>query len=162
MLAVGKEPATKAGSYTKAQYFLNDTPARVAWWLHIALSDGIYLDGICEDGGRCFDLYSNDIEYELSYNNKSWTNGPFPFDVFKIHGRKNPRKYANTGLNSYYVQFRKDFVLAQLCPAEMVRIEGLDGSIMAPASSTTSVTVHPVASQLALGLHSLLGRFLGE
>ena len=161
MLEIASEPATKSGTYNKGHYFCNDTPARVAWWVHIALSDGIFLDGISEDGGRCFDLYSDDIEYELSYNNGSWVNGPFPFETFKVHARKNPKRYANADLKSYYVQFRKDFAVAQVCPAEKVRMYGFDGSLMAPESATTSVVIHPVAVRLAQGIHQLLSKFLG-
>ncbi len=161
MLDIASEPATKSGKYSKAQYFVNDTPARVAWWLHVALEDDIFLYGIAQDVGRCFDLYSDDMEYELSYNNGSWANGPFPFETFKVHARKNPKRYANADLKSYYVQFRKDFAVAQVCPAEKVQMYGLDCSLMAPANVTTSVEIHPVAARLAQSLHSLMRLFLG-
>ena len=129
--------------YSTQHYIQNDRSAKATWWIHTVLEDKVLLNGLLKDEGKVCDLYSETDEYELMHNVGSWTSGEFPFDMMLVHHRKDPRKYCRDGYNSFYVQFREDFELAQVAPVDsfVKTYKGFE----APAFKTWTVQINPMA-----------------
>lgn len=147
------------GEYNKCcpyRYLTNDLPSKVCFGLHLFLEDGALPEGIFEDKGKQFDLCTNSKEWELSHNLETWKEqGEFPFDFFQIQTRKHPELYSNPNLESYYVQFREDFELAQVVKADLLKAITPNGVITAK-ENTRTIRIHPTAQALGFGLWKYL------
>lgn len=149
--------------YKTQDYLSNDLSGKLAWYFHILLTKGVVLNGLMKDEGKVCDLYSDKEEYEVMHNNGSWSEqAEFPFKVQTIHKRKNPEKYCRANLDSYFVQFREDFKLAQVTHSKHF-FETHNG-FQAPITPTKSKTikVHPIAHIIGKVLYAALHRELKD
>jgi len=149
--------------YRTQDYLSNDISAKCAWYFHTLFTTGVILNGLMKDEGKVCDLYSDKEEYELMHNNGSWSEqAEFPFKVQTIHKRKNPMKYCRSHLESYFVQFREDFKLAQVTHSKHF-FETHNG-FQAPITKAKSRTikVHPIAHIIGNVLYSALHRVLKD
>jgi hypothetical protein len=139
---------TLARRRSKKRYQRHDAPSKLVIQQHYLLTENRILEGTDKERGKRFDLFDSGMELELMHALK-WEEGPYPFPVFQIQGRKIPEQYIlNRKADSYYVQLRKDFGVAQYCPADCDFIY-LGNAIGARLTDTWTVKLHPEAQAQA-------------
>lgn len=136
-------------NYESSHYIANDLSAKLTWYFHTLFTTGVKLNGMWADEGKKCDLYSETEEYELMHNQTSWIDQDvFPFAMQKIHKRKNPDFYCREGIDSYFVQFREDYKLAQVTHSKYFSetYSGFQAPVIENKSQT--IRIHPVAHHI--------------